>query len=383
MCCDGRIVLGSDRITYSISFLLILIPFALFCIFVLPALPIQVALACVLPTLIGISTVLTSLVLTGTVEPGIVPKRVDPVPVFNVRYAKRFGFKLLPHESDGYEDDDNDRQQHYYYDHDAGENDDMSKIHTTAAQNGAVQRNIDRNASTMDANMLPAYQGSSISDAEHGNIADPASSSSSQPFHERGDMLIAEEEREERPSRHGHVSIFTSARARRPKYKEVEINGMCIKLKYCRTCRVYRPPRTHHCSICNACIERFDHHCPWTGSCIGKRNYRFFYLFLASVCLSCIYAGAICTLHILLTFLRKTSLQEDDTNWNWSLLLWNTFTAAPISFFLLVYSIIMFLSVGLLFIYHTYLTATNMTTYENVSKNYEVRDYQIDGMCSS
>lgn len=247
----------------------------------------------------------------------------------------------------------------------------MSKIHVKATYNGETQRNMDRNASAMDENMLPAYQGSSISDAEHGIVADPTLSSSL-ASHTRGDMLIAEEERDGRTSRHGHASIFTTARARRPRYKEIEINGMCVKLKYCRTCRVYRPPRTHHCSICNACIERFDHHCPWTGSCIGKRNYRFFYLFLASVCLSCIYAGAICTLHILLIFLRKMSLQEDgSTNRNWSLLLWNTFTAAPISFFLLVYSIIMFLSVGLLFIYHTYLTATNLTTYENIRNAFD------------
>ncbi|KAJ2888238.1 Eukaryotic peptide chain release factor GTP-binding subunit, partial [Coemansia aciculifera] len=84
-----------------------------------------------------------------------------------------------------------------------------------------------------------------------------------------------------------------------PTTKLVTINNVNVRLKYCDTCRIYRPPRASHCRSCDNCVENEDHHCIWLNNCIGRRNYRYFYSFLFSISALALYIIAFCLVRLI------------------------------------------------------------------------------------
>ncbi|XP_068603706.1 palmitoyltransferase ZDHHC18-B [Brachionichthys hirsutus] len=138
-----------------------------------------------------------------------------------------------------------------------------------------------------------------------------------------------------------------------PRTKEVVINQQPVKLKYCFTCKMFRPPRTSHCSLCDNCVERFDHHCPWVGNCVGKRNYRFFYAFIVSLSFLTAFIFGCVTTHLSL-------LAQDGKGLVFAL------QESPGSAVELVICFFSVWSILGLSGFHTYLVASNLTTNEDI-----------------
>lgn len=62
---------------------------------------------------------------------------------------------------------------------------------------------------------------------------------------------------------------------------------------FCKKCNFVRPPRAHHCRLCERCILKMDHHCPWVGNCVGFYNHRYFTQFLVYSSWGCIVVGSL------------------------------------------------------------------------------------------
>ena len=60
----------------------------------------------------------------------------------------------------------------------------------------------------------------------------------------------------------------------------IDSTSLPVTVKFCITCRIWRPPGTHHCGTCNTCVAGFDHHCDFLGKCVGAGNMKLFILLL-------------------------------------------------------------------------------------------------------
>jgi len=156
----------------------------------------------------------------------------------------------------------------------------------------------------------------------------------------------------------------------------VEVRGVTMPLKWCSTCRIWRPPRASHCTECNVCVERFDHHCPWTGQCVGLRNYRYFFGFVLSVCSLCAYTlvvSALSFLHALAVALTDATSGGDRVG--------VALDERPVPAALSIATALILLCVCPLLCYHCSLTCRNATTSEEIKGTFADRANPFDQSC--
>ena len=155
-----------------------------------------------------------------------------------------------------------------------------------------------------------------------------------------------------------NVDIYYTTDKPNMKYR---IGGHILRLNYCYSCSLFRPPRTSHCAICDNCVERFDHHCLWLGTCVGKRNYKYFYFLIGFLNIGAIFQ--ICFCIYVLIFEIKSLKNKESTSYIYVIL---------ISIIILYDLLFIILFIGKLFLLHTYLVIKNITFYEYIKEKLNI-----------
>lgn len=135
-------------------------------------------------------------------------------------------------------------------------------------------------------------------------------------------------------------------------------------LGYCSHCKNGKPPRCHHCSVCQRCVLKMDHHCVWVVNCVGARNYKFFLLFLLYTFFETVLDTLVLLPHFIKFFADARKHSSSPGN-------------LAVMFLAFVLNLAFALSLLCFLVMHTSLLLSNTTTIEVYEKKAVVWKYDI------
>jgi len=82
-----------------------------------------------------------------------------------------------------------------------------------------------------------------------------------------------------------------------PLDRSFKVGKGSVTVRWCETCKTYRPPRSSHCRMCGNCVDGIDHHCAYIHTCVGRRNYLSFLVLVIVSVVSTIYIVVFSAVH--------------------------------------------------------------------------------------
>ncbi|KAJ3174296.1 hypothetical protein HDU88_000264 [Geranomyces variabilis] len=163
-----------------------------------------------------------------------------------------------------------------------------------------------------------------------------------------------------------------------PDPRTVYVNGIPLSVKFCVTCRIWRPPRASHCSVCDRCVSNHDHHCPWMANCVGKNNYKYFYGFICTTSLLAAYVFVFS----LVALIRRARENGDGVETGVegdAIGFWSAVEDKPANLVLMVYTFVIGWTVFGMAAYHTWIACNAFTTHEQIKERVRFDNSRITG----
>ncbi|KAJ1938079.1 Eukaryotic peptide chain release factor GTP-binding subunit, partial [Linderina macrospora] len=216
----GRLVTGNKPAPFAAAVCMIVVPIVLFAVFVCPYMWTDMHKAAVVVFAYISAVVLSSMVMASFSDPGIIPRNLDAISANN-------------HDAHPYPARVPKKAEQGMF---------SAKVQISESPKESSDEWSSRNQSPLlDQAQLPSMQYYEKLPPPWVPVRAPGS---------RGAPLSVYDPK---PPTREHRSMSDPSNRFPPITKEIRINNTIVRLKYCETCKIFRPPRASHCKYCDNC----------------------------------------------------------------------------------------------------------------------------------